>query len=556
MKQSTTWVIVLGILLVFLIALFLLSMDYKVPPSAEEDLNAPPSAEEVEMNELLSELRQAGELPEQTTVETTPIPPEENAALVYLQAKNELKELIETDDEWRLLGGTAYVSAGLSESSIAKLVRRRTRVGRDPIGSMQDEKEEPNEPITFPKRPEDIFSPPTSEEIILRTESSEDGISRHTAWVQAGYTHPEVKAQVTALYEKLLPAIELTHTATAMPECEFPQKVTEMRRMHTAPGAYNAYEYLPHLSYLLNLERKVAMESGKTDKALRACAAMLGTQRIYNAPTLLGQYERHILIERAYYATLTTLEGGRPSPGVCEEMITIIDGIELTDAFMSALKAERDVTIVAYEQVMDRSMPFEDRKEIAKKYNFPFSSRKKSAKDYHKSLASHELPYLILIGKAIQQAKLSYRELSAYEPSLEDEVRATFTSVTQRTQDLSNYYKNCLGRDSALAQLRLLKVALLLEMHRAAHGAYPSTLAEMDGYAEDFTHDPFSGKELIYKKSGKGFLLYSWGQDLDDDQGKPEVYIENKQENQLGIHQQAESDPYIIDGDIVIEIAH
>ena len=37
--------------------------------------------------------------------------------------------------------------------------------------------------------------------------------------------------------------------------------------------------------------------------------------------------------------------------------------------------------------------------------------------------------------------------------------------------------------------------------------------------------DPFSGKDFVYRRDDKGYLLYSLGSDLDDDGGKPPKYL-------------------------------
>ena len=74
-----------------------------------------------------------------------------------------------------------------------------------------------------------------------------------------------------------------------------------------------------------------------------------------------------------------------------------------------------------------------------------------------------------------------------------------------------------------LANLRLAMTAIALEQFRAAHGnQYPATLAELTpAYLTAAPQDPFDGQPLRYRKQASGYVLYSVGQDLKDNGGKP-----------------------------------
>ena len=64
--------------------------------------------------------------------------------------------------------------------------------------------------------------------------------------------------------------------------------------------------------------------------------------------------------------------------------------------------------------------------------------------------------------------------------------------------------------------------ALDLKAYKHDRSTYPEALDQLPqasdkGYAEDV----FSGERLKYRREGEGFLLYSFGRDLDDDEGEP-----------------------------------
>jgi hypothetical protein len=77
------------------------------------------------------------------------------------------------------------------------------------------------------------------------------------------------------------------------------------------------------------------------------------------------------------------------------------------------------------------------------------------------------------------------------------------------------------GYDRVRALQCAMQVALALKAYHATRGTYPDSLTALREYpAWKLPEDPFSGKAFAYKRTGRGFILYSWGADLDDDGGR------------------------------------
>jgi hypothetical protein len=72
----------------------------------------------------------------------------------------------------------------------------------------------------------------------------------------------------------------------------------------------------------------------------------------------------------------------------------------------------------------------------------------------------------------------------------------------------------------ALAYLRIATTALAVEQFRNRNGKLPEELEQLtpDFIAEE-PEDPFDGLSLRYKRTEKGYLIYSVGPDLNDDDG-------------------------------------
>ncbi len=69
------------------------------------------------------------------------------------------------------------------------------------------------------------------------------------------------------------------------------------------------------------------------------------------------------------------------------------------------------------------------------------------------------------------------------------------------------------------ARLRLLYIALQLELYRRTHGRYPSGLESLG--ASPYFVDPFSGKPFVYRAARSRYVLYSVGPNGVDDGGVP-----------------------------------
>jgi hypothetical protein len=75
------------------------------------------------------------------------------------------------------------------------------------------------------------------------------------------------------------------------------------------------------------------------------------------------------------------------------------------------------------------------------------------------------------------------------------------------------------AEDRSLTSLRLVQVAAALAIHRAENGEYPNSLSDLsEELRSELPVDPFSEKPFHYERRGDGFVLWSVGQNLADDQ--------------------------------------
>ncbi len=74
----------------------------------------------------------------------------------------------------------------------------------------------------------------------------------------------------------------------------------------------------------------------------------------------------------------------------------------------------------------------------------------------------------------------------------------------------------------ALARQRLASTELALAAFRTEEGRFPHRLEELvPEYLPGLPYDPFSGQPIVYRPQDDNYLLYSFGEDRDDDGGRP-----------------------------------
>jgi peroxiredoxin len=72
------------------------------------------------------------------------------------------------------------------------------------------------------------------------------------------------------------------------------------------------------------------------------------------------------------------------------------------------------------------------------------------------------------------------------------------------------------------AEIQALITTLAILRYNNENNRYPTTLSQLisAGYLKELPKDPFSDEPLVYRKAQKGFMLYSFGSDFDDDGGQ------------------------------------
>ena len=130
-----------------------------------------------------------------------------------------------------------------------------------------------------------------------------------------------------------------------------------------------------------------------------------------------------------------------------------------------------------------------------------------------------------------------YSELEAQARLPYFKGRDFFRDLIQRSQNspwysfvskfiLVNFESTFLKEAQLEATLLASRTGLACRLHKSRTGQYPDSLeALVPAILEEIPVDPFTGKPLVYRREGEGFIVYSLGSNQKDDGGRSTYMI-------------------------------
>jgi len=197
------------------------------------------------------------------------------------------------------------------------------------------------------------------------------------------------------------------------------------------------------------------------------------------------------LIRRSGLKMLDALDDGPPADGPASaKERRALDAVDWAPGMRA---------INAYYDRMAAAVAIPDRAAREK----AFEARKKEDAAFYKGMRSTE---------EIARMLFAEKPDPAVGLAITTRLLATLSPATQRIQNAYDRFEQLESN---------LHVAIALAGYHADHGRYPAKLADLaPRYLPRIPGDLFSGKELTYKPSEKGYLFYSIGPNGKDDGGR------------------------------------
>jgi len=338
---------------------------------------------------------------------------------------------------------------------------------------------------------------------------------------------PGIAARAQTILDRNAEALESVHRAAGMPRSDF--------RVDWSKGYDVGFPHLAKLrtcARLLAFESLMLLDAGRVDEAADVCGAIFRVANAAEEPCTIGQLVRYAINGMGSRALSGVLRESQPDSDLCRRLADEIGRTDLASTFKEALKGERALGRATFAAVRSAKDPLDAIEDLqAGPPAEPSGSSEggrperppKQSYMARWMLASDEAEYLQRMARVIEDAPRPYREV---QRALEElgYMKVTYlpppTVVTAML--LPAFDRTFASRDSAIAQLRLAEAALLLKAYKGERGQYPESLAELEEFVgRELPADPFSGNSLVYQREGDGFLIYSWGANLEDDGGSP-----------------------------------
>jgi len=291
--------------------------------------------------------------------------------------------------------------------------------------------------------------------------------------------------------ERDLGALQLILTATQRPQCQFDVRWEE--------GSTSLLQYPAvkrQLARFVASAMIVAVETGEVEEAYRrAVAGFAMSRHAAMEPSLISQLVSYGVDAIMAGAVKVALAKAPPSRQTQQALLAAFTNRDFVAEYVHALRGERALGLDQF------------RRGLGCRLTRPW-------------LYAEEFAYLHVTNSLIASAAQPFRPKDDPQPDRIVVSAPRFAPLTRMMLPTLARFK--MERDKMLANRSLLQTAIALEVYRAEKGRYPETLALLRKEFPDVaSEDVFSGKALVYRLEGDGFLLYSLGPDCRDDGGRP-----------------------------------
>jgi len=330
-------------------------------------------------------------------------------------------------------------------------------------------------------------------------------------------------------------ALSLVKQGAAAPECRFPLHWEQSPVVVVFPQ----FGPLRTCAKLLAVDAIVAAHEGDSDQALKSCLAQFRlAQHSVSDPCffsfkLSGVGARRVPFTRA-------LERAHIDAKTCARLYVELQRLDFQTPFIRATATEGSM-ILGHFDAAERNEPAlrDEIEPLPDDFRLGHAFLGLYLSPLGKPLRlKEEIACAAMIERMVELARQPYREAAPAYAALDDMTDSIprYHLITSAT--FGFHSKLPIHRDRIVTFRNAMQVALALKAYHAQRGGYPDSLRALRAYPGGASaapemrqrriqgwklpEDPFSGKDFGYRRKGAGFVLYSWGEDLRDNGGKPD----------------------------------
>ena len=328
--------------------------------------------------------------------------------------------------------------------------------------------------------------------------------------------------QMQAILAKSQVRLDLVRQAASRPRCRFPGDWgSSPYETGLDWGRASPWPAMRQEARVLAADALVAAQVGETERAVNSCRAGIRMSRHAGEhPTTIGVLVG-IVIEAITLKTLAgVLQEADFSAGQCKVLFDELQRLDPDTSFRSLLRTDTYGILWVFE--LAEKEPGRTREML--------QANPGRAGDVLAALYLSRAGRLVRLNEEIAYADLVERLFATAAKPPAQGVREC-VAASGRMEKLPSYYliTDAVSYDFPVARAyyravgyrSALQVALALEAYHTRRGDYPDSLTALRDYPGwELPNDLYSGKPFVYRREGDGYLLYSWGDDLDDDGGR------------------------------------
>jgi len=324
----------------------------------------------------------------------------------------------------------------------------------------------------------------------------------------------ETKALISQYVADNRQALELLHKGAAMEHSRYPIDLSK-----GFEGLMPYFENIRQSTRLLKLEAILDAENGKPGQAADSITSAFGLARsLSKEPVLVSQLVRiacqELAVSTLEHAINRTEFTDEQLIDLSQSLVNAEDPCAMTRAFVG----ERCMGLSIFKMPAAQIPPMLD---MVSKRPHLMSAFEIWLYRFEGVVDMDAIIYLDLMNDYIKVLKLPPEQRQEAADAVDARI-----DKTSRIHVLLHVIMPALSRCATIdvrfaAQFRTARTGLAIERYRLAAGKLPDTLADlMPTYLDAVPKDPFDGKDLRYKKLETGFVVYSIGEDGNDDGGK------------------------------------
>jgi len=320
----------------------------------------------------------------------------------------------------------------------------------------------------------------------------------------------------------------LLEEASSLPYCAFVSDWSDPWEVSSTTYARNAK--LRHAAVRQSWRVQLRLTAGDADAALRYAARPLASaSHVQVEPSVSSQLHAYFIQRQVGESIGRVLSATKPSPQACRDVFGLLASVDNIGTSVKALKGEITIFTLPLLEEVDGGRVRPD--ELAGFVNL-WGEDDASWCERLALRGVMAVRGVVFPDDIIRYLHYQERLVEAYSlpwPASRSTLREAATdlgkalpiqsllssSVTDTEVDL----KGLVMCDSRTALLRAAQVGLAATAYRAEHGDYPDSLDDLTTAGWKLPSDPFGGGPLHYRRELSGFVVWSVGPNLMDENG-------------------------------------